>query len=289
MISVVICSVNKNLALQVKRNIDQTIGVEWQLILLDNEVLKKSITEVYNLGAAQAKFETICFVHEDVLFRTGEWGKRIIDYFNDDKDLSLVGVAGSMYKSRTFSGWSTGISSFDCSNVLHINKLGQEEKLYSNPLSSKKLQPTVTLDGVFICARKECWQKNPFDESIKGFHLYDIDFSFRNFMSGKVAVTFEIDLVHITEGGNFGDEWVNNTIEWHKSFACQLPKSINDTGEKSVIEKTIMKKWLHRLRGEKILFSNRLKWLKESGAGSFPFLWPHILIFLGWRLIPGKR
>ena len=139
MISVVICSVNKNLALQVKRNIDQTIGVEWQLILLDNEVLKKSITEVYNLGAAQAKFETICFVHEDVLFRTGEWGKRIIDYFNDDKDLSLVGVAGSMYKSRTFSGWSTGISSFDCSNVLHINKLGQEEKLYSNPLSSKKI------------------------------------------------------------------------------------------------------------------------------------------------------
>ena len=102
MMSVVICSVNKNLALQVKRNIDQTIGVEWQLILLDNGVLKKSITEVYNLGAAQAKFDTLCFVHEDVLFRTKDWGRRIIDYFDHDKDLSLVGVAGVInYLSTT--------------------------------------------------------------------------------------------------------------------------------------------------------------------------------------------
>lgn len=289
MISVVICSVNKDLALQVKRNIDHTIGVEWQLILLDNNVLKKSITAVYNLGAAQANFETICFVHEDVLFRTHDWGKRILSYFDNDKVLSLVGVAGSIYKSRVFSGWSTGISSFDCSNVLHINKAGQEEKLYSNPYSSKSLQNTVTVDGVFICARKECWQRNPFDEGIEGFHLYDIDFSFRNFMSGKVAVTFEIDLVHITEGGNFGDDWVNNTIEWHKRFESQLPQSLNEINEKAVIERTVMKKWLHRLRGEKILFSNRLKWLRESGAAKFPLLWPHILIFLGWRAITGRR
>src|SRR5687767_3493503 len=227
MISVVICSVNKNLALQVKRNIDQTIGVRWQLVLLDNNVLKKSIAEIYNIGAAQAEFEIICFVHEDVLFRTQDWGKLIVHYFSMDVDLALVGVAGSTYKSRAFSGWSTGISSFDCSNVLHINKSGQEERLYSNPFSSKALQNTVTLDGVFICAKKECWQKHQFDEGIKGFHLYDIDFSVRNAKSGKVAVTYEIDLVHLTEGGNFGDEWLNNTIAWHNKFKDQLPIAIN--------------------------------------------------------------
>ena len=287
MISVVVCSVNRNLALQVKRNIDETIGVECEVILIDNTIEKKGITQVYNTGASQAKFDIICFVHEDVLFKTMNWGNKIIQYFQNDARLSLVGVAGSRYKSKTLSGWSTGIRRYDCSNVLHINASGKEEKLYANPFSSAALEYTVTLDGVFICARKKSWKKNPFSEELKGFHLYDIDFSFRNAQEAKVAVTYEIDLVHLTEGGNFGDHWLDNTIQWHRSLSQQLPKSADASDVKnfSQIERIINKKWLHRLRSEKISFANRVRWVKETKALYNPALWPHIVVFFGWGSI----
>jgi hypothetical protein len=287
MISVVVCSVNRNLALQIKRNIDETIGVEYELIIIDNNTANKGITQVYNDGASRAKFEIICFVHEDVLFRTHDWGKKIAGYYDQHPQLSLIGVAGSRYKSRTLSGWSTGLRQFDCSNVLHINASGGEQKLYANPFSSPDIEFTVTLDGVFICARKQSWKQISFDNNLKGFHLYDIDFSCRHAQVSKVAVTFEIDLVHLTEGGNFGDAWVNNTIEWHSAFKQQLPLSAESSlpHNTASIERILKKKWLHRLKTENISFANRMRWIKETRALSNPTLWPHIAVFFGWRSI----
>lgn len=283
MISVVVCSVNRNLALQVSRNIDETIGVPFEMIVIDNTSNPRSITQVYNDGARKAKFNIISFVHEDVLFKTENWGRIVVSYFENDKSLSLLGVAGGRYKSRTYSGWASGFKQFDCINVLHIDKNGRQERFYSNPTGSD-IVDTVTLDGVFICATREAWLSTPFDENIEGFHLYDIDFSFRNHLQRRVAVTFAIDLVHITEGGNFGDEWISNTIKWHNAFRDHLPAAVDKDVPPS-LEMAITKKWLHRLRGEKISFKNRIKWLKEVGAMKRVFLWPHVLVFLSYRFL----
>lgn len=283
MISVVICSVNRDLAVQVSRNIGETIGVDWEMILIDNSVDKKGITEVYNLGASRAKFDIITFVHEDVLFNTQNWGALIIRYFREDKDLSVVGVAGSKYKSRTLSGWATGIRSLDCCNILHLDTYGVQQKIYSNPLS-KNIDYTVTVDGVFISTRKTSWIENKFSNTIKGFHLYDIDYSFRQSLNSKVAVTFEIDMVHITKGGNFGNEWLMNTIMWHEAWRSRLPVSTINVPTPRV-ELVIAKKWLHRLRNENISFANRIKWLRDTEAYKHPILWPHIAVFLTWNIL----
>jgi hypothetical protein len=248
--------------------------------LLDNSVLKKGITEIYNIGAARANFDILCFVHEDVLFGTADWGKKIVRYFEEDKNLGAVGVAGAKYKSKTPSGWSTGIAGFDCCNILHVDKCGEEQRIYANPGAVGALDYCVTLDGVFICVSKEVWQKKRFDEEhLKGFHLYDIDFSFRVAMEYKVAVTFEIDITHLTEGGDFGNAWLNYTILWHDLFNDRLPRCIGQIN-KPTIERTITKKWLHRLKGENISLANRLKWLRVTNALSYPALWPHIGLFM---------
>ena len=73
MISVLICSADNSLLNQVKANIEQTIGVEHEILFFDN-LEKKGICEVYNSLAAQAKFSYLCFVHEDILFQTLNWG-----------------------------------------------------------------------------------------------------------------------------------------------------------------------------------------------------------------------
>jgi len=288
MITVVICSINKNLASQVKRNIDNTIGTEWELIMIDNSVLKKGICEVYNEGAERSKYEIICFVHEDVLFETSGWGRTIEGYFHDDKNLRLVGIAGAKYKSKTLSGWATGIRKFDCCSILHVNKSGKHERIYSNPDPGKKLQATVTIDGVFMCTTKRSWAETKFNGGLlHGFHLYDLDFSLRNSMKGNVAVSFEIDIIHLTEGGDFADKWLDETILWHSAYKAELPAAIDASILKDAgrIENIIMKKWLHRLKSEKINFSNRLRWLRNTHTVKRPWLWPHIAAFFIWRKV----
>jgi GT2 family glycosyltransferase len=48
----------------------------------------------------------------------------------------------------------------------------------------------------------------PFDEkNFDGFHLYDIDFTFRAYLAGmKLAVCSDISILHFSKG-NYGDEW----------------------------------------------------------------------------------
>ena len=291
MISVIICSINKALAAQVKRNIDETIGVPYELILIDNTAIGNGICSVYNEGARQAKYDLFCFVHEDVLFQTPNWGKIIAGYFEDDPGLGIAGVAGAKYKSRTLSGWSNGISKYDCCSILHIDKDKNQLKIYSNPDPGKKIQDVITVDGVFICASKKAWKMSPFNEDLlRGFHLYDIDFSFSIAKIFKVIVSYEIDIIHLTEGGDFGNNWVMETINWHKHNAGHLPLSnVSMTGaEVNKIEKIISKKWLHRLKGEKISIDKKINWLKLTQSYKHFSLWPHILVFLLFRLYKRK-
>lgn len=282
MISVVICSVNPQLAAQVKRNINETIGVPFQLLLIENNE-GNGICAVYNRGASKAEYEIICFVHEDVLFNTKNWGYVVVKHFEADETLAALGIAGSKGKTKTPSGWSTGLPDFDCCNILHINKAGKEHKIYANPDRANLLQEVVTLDGVFICTRKELWAASPFDEKLlRGFHLYDLDFSFRLSKQNRVAVCYEIDLIHLTEGGDFGNNWVDYTLLWHKNNEANLPKTVQP--DKSPEEIIVAKKWLHRLKSEKISWKNRLRWLAASSALQHPKLWPHIMVFLGHRI-----
>jgi hypothetical protein len=257
--------------------------VPWELILVDNTILKKGITEVYNTGAAQAKYDILCFVHEDVLFRTNDWGRKIAGYFENDADLGLVGVAGSKYKSRAYSGWFTGLAEMDCSNIFHMDRQQNEQRIYSNPDGATSLVSTVTTDGVFICTSKRAWKEVRFnDQLLKGFHLYDIDFSFSVSMKYKVAVTYEIDIVHLTTGGDFGNVWIDETIKWHNIHFPYLPKSIADLPADIIFrnERIIKKNWLRRLKGEKISFRNRLRWTRGTKAYQDLSLWPHIFTFL---------
>ena len=285
MISVVICSINSTYADQVRKNISETIGVEHEIILMDNTRIKKSISAVYNMGAASSKFGIVCFVHEDVLFETNGWGSHLVSLFDNDQQLGVIGLAGSKYKSRTISGWSSALNSLDCSNVHHIDKYNRHKHIYFNPQKSKRLQEVVSLDGVFICSRKSVWEEIKFNEELlDGFHCYDIDYSVRASWSWKVAVTYDIKMVHLTKGGDFGDKWIHYTMLWHDKYQDQLPCVAEDLHpEPARYEKLIKRYWLDRLKSEKISVDNRLRWLLATGAIAQPAMWPSILMFFMFR------
>ena len=153
-------------------------------------------------------------------------------------EIGLIGIAGAKYKSKTPSGWSNGNSELDCCNIHHQDKEGHRFHIYLNP-NKIRLEPVVNVDGVFIAIRREVWKTARFNEiNLRGFHLYDIDFSFHVVRHWKAAVLFNIDIMHFTQGGNYGDAWVEPTLHWHALFSNQLPQSI----WKSILPENLSKK-----------------------------------------------
>jgi hypothetical protein len=278
MISVLICSADNSLLSQVKANIGQTIGVEHEILFFDN-LEKKGICEVYNALASRAKFSYLCFVHEDILFQTLNWGHVLEDIFSKNPAIGVVGVAGSKYKSKCFSGWYSGIKDFDCANILH-RYIDREESIYLQPNKEKTVEEVVCLDGVFICSRKEVWQQSKFNEGdLKGFHFYDIDFSLRASRIWRIAVSYGINIIHITTGGDFGDNWVKTAIDYHMGPGKMLPATKLADHSDSIEEK-ISKTWLDFLKKYRISWKNKWRWIEMQKLYYKPALYYAIARFL---------
>lgn len=93
MISIIICSRKNYISSKLLQNINDTIGTLYELITIDNSSNKYSIFSAYNLGVKQAKYPFLCFMHDDILFNTESWGRKVINHFNNSK----IGIDPSTY------------------------------------------------------------------------------------------------------------------------------------------------------------------------------------------------
>ena len=78
MISMIVCSVDPAKLEKFCENVLMTVGCPCEFVVHDNRETGYGITHVYNLCAAKAKGEYLCFAHEDIFFRTPDWGERIV-------------------------------------------------------------------------------------------------------------------------------------------------------------------------------------------------------------------
>jgi hypothetical protein len=258
MISVIICSRNNEQLSLVKKNIEETIGVPFEILSIDNSNNKYSICTAYNTAASEAKYETLCFMHEDIVIRTYNWGNIVLDILK--QDFGLAGVAGSMYKSRSISGWTTGNPQYDFFNVYHTLPNGELSHYYSNNFDAP-VKECIVLDGLWLCCNKSIWEKVRFNSALlKGFHFYDIDFSIRCSSITKVAVTGNIDIEHRSKG-NFSNAWMKEALVFHNHYKKRLPvmKEVKDKGLIENLEKKIYLFWQKRLNNERMSFFNRMQ------------------------------
>jgi Glycosyltransferase like family len=289
MFSILICSLNESYLSRIKTNIQETIGHPYELLVWDNLNEQKSITEVYNLLATRAQYPYWCFIHEDIRFETVNWSENLRVAFEQHPDTGLIGIAGARYKSRTPSGWSTGIRELDFCNIYHEDKKLNRLHIYLNP-NRTIFEPVVNVDGVFMVIRREVWKDAQFNETfLRGFHLYDIDFSFHVNKKWKAAVLFNIDILHFTEGGNYGDAWLEPTIRWHEKFGPELPQFISGKTEQSSMEIEIGKFWLRRLSVEKISWKYKWKWISTGKSWRNPSTWYAIGLFLFGKWIRREK
>jgi len=258
MISVIICSAKEQDLVKAKENISQTIGVAHEVIAFDNSDGKKGICEVYNAGGKLAKFDILCFMHEDIEMITPEWGKQMVSLFADNPNIGLAGVAGGGYKSITPSGWYN----YDIennggaySNILQGYKRDglPETHDYNNP-NNESFSKVACVDGCWLCARKTVWQEFPFDELLlKKFHGYDLDFSLSVNLKYDVVVTFEVLLRHFSEG-NYDHKWFEEMLKVHEKWSYYLPVDADKVikGDLAFNEKRAFRRFLQNCVNEGI-------------------------------------
>lgn len=207
MISIVVCFKDEEMVNRLSENISETIGTEYELIKLDNRNQLYSLTAAYNLGASKAIFDKLCFIHEDVLFRTKNWGSKLLAHYEADTQIGAIGVAGSAYKIQMISSWwQPEIFGHEPKRI----NIVQHYKFTSDPVRQISINPkgelrshVATLDGVFLSVKKSVWIKFRFDQGLlKGFHGYDMDFSLRVGKKLNNYVVFDILLEHLSEGKN---------------------------------------------------------------------------------------
>lgn len=223
MISLIISTPNEKISDRLQKNIADTIGNEFEIITIENKNAF-SLAAAYNKGAAQAAYDYVCFVHDDVTLLTPNWGSIAIHHIQHSAD--LIGLAGSACKTSFITGWCSGPDDANHFHIFHETPKGPEKWSSKSRRPGGELFPVITLDGVWLFCRKDYWQQLKFNEDVPGFHFYDIDFSLRSSQVGRNAIVFDIDLVHYSKG-NFGDAWLESAFSFHKQWANKLPMQIN--------------------------------------------------------------
>lgn len=278
MLSIIICSISPERLQNIKQNIEDTIGVDYELIAIDNRVNNWPIARVYNEGARQARYPYLFFVHEDVIFHNSGWGKAIEEKL-DEPDCGVIGFAGSKVMTDCYSGWGQYNYHWHSAYYFFANDGVTVDLEAYNVKLKEPYDPVVVVDGFAFFVRRDVWAQCPFDEALlTGFHCYDIDFSlqvgqkYRNYVCG-----LDIKIEHLS-AGNFSSAWVLDTIRlYDNKWKQMLPLKTDDVRMSSKAYRKNKEELCYRFLF-KALRTDVPRKLKKQLLNSFwqrPFTWRH--------------
>lgn len=212
MISVIVCSIEEHLFNRFSESLAKTIGVDYELIRIENQKEKLPIAKAYNKGASQASFDFLVFVHEDVVFHTDNWGGELVNRFQLLNNPGVLGIAGSNYLPISPSYWWIPDPTRRFSNYMDNHESGKigegkhRNSGHSNPV------PVFLLDGMFLGMKKEVFKKVKFDESLEGFHGYDTSICLRSAEKFQNYFIPDILIEHFSPGKP-NTTWLLNTVK----------------------------------------------------------------------------
>jgi GT2 family glycosyltransferase len=202
-----------------KKHLLQSVGLNNIQVLEYQNNNQYSLSEIYNKGISESKFDIIVCCHNDIKLENG-WGVKLLNDFNDNPDFAIIGKAGSCYFPESGVYWEK----------MFQTMVGQ---VYHHPEGSKKwlskyseklpfLIPVVTIDGLFISFDKTKI-KHKFDETIGKFHFYDHLFCLPNYLNGvKIGVTSSFEITHKSVGAP-NQEFYESKDKFLEKFSTHLP------------------------------------------------------------------
>lgn len=180
------------------------------------------LTELYNRALKETTNNIVVFCHDDIIFDTKTWGSKLIRVMKKNPEFGIVGIAGSREVPVSGQWWENPSHMYG--QVYHKH----EGKRWLSKYSDKKIgfiDNTVIVDGLFFVVDKEKI-KCEFDEKVEGFHFYEIDFCFRNYLEGvKIGVTSDIDVTHLSIGQT-DEKWEENRKIFAEKYKDNLPAKV---------------------------------------------------------------
>ena len=197
MLSLIICSRTSRISEELEKNISETIGCEYELVVIDNSKNKYSIFSAYNEGVRRAQGNNLCFMHDDILYKTNDWGTKV-EKMLENESIGIIGVIGSYVMTKDYGYWDM-MAPWVTGCVPLTNKSGWNGKnncdFYFDNNSSNEV---AAVDGMWYCMSKRIFSKIRFDEeTYSGFHFYDMDICMQSLMVGyKNVIMREVEIVH---------------------------------------------------------------------------------------------
>lgn len=217
MISVIICSRDDAKYLAVSACYQRVLpATPFEIIRISDA---SGLAEGFNRGIERAHGDTLLFCHDDIEVIEPAFYQRLVGHL---EHADLIGVAGT---TRLVSGrWDEAGPPYSYGQVVHPNsKSGWLElAIWSAP--SRRIGGMQALDGLLLCGRRDLFNALKFDQqTFRGFHLYDIDLTYRAFLAGyRLAVCCDLGIVHHSPG-HYDNQWAAEAQAFQNKHRGTLP------------------------------------------------------------------
>lgn len=220
-LSIIICSIDEGRYANVSANLQRHLGgISHEFIRIRDA---RSLAEGYNRGMDLGRGELLIFCHDDIEVLQPDFLRRLLGHL---ERCDVVGVAGTTRLKDSHWG-SAGVPATH-GQVLQPLESGEGYVLnvfcqdgdHQGDDGDGRIQ---ALDGLFIAARRAAAKALRFDEAtFDGFHLYDLDFSFRAHLGGyRVGVCHDI-LIYHQSNGRKDEVWQRYGVRFEDKFAGRL-------------------------------------------------------------------
>ena len=226
MISIIICSREIDIPQDLRSNISSTVGCPFELIVIDNSNNNYNICQAYNEGIRRSTGDTLCFIHDDILFHTPGWGTIVDSHLAEHTEVGAIGFLGGHYLPQRPCYWSEPrVESTHYIQGETLDGLYSTRKIDHHKYRNGRTF-VAAIDGVFIAIRRKTFEKHclRWDEiTFPGFHFYDADMCMQIHSVGlKIEVLWDIWMEH-KSCGNMGAEFLKARLAWYTKWKDSLP------------------------------------------------------------------
>lgn len=140
------------------------------------------LSKAYNFSYQRARYDVLCFMHNDVFVYEEGWIDRIRSFISQTPKAGIVGLYGAktIRKDGSFRG----------KTIIH-------SKRYS-PSIKKAFEKVAVVDGLLIAVKKDAFEKiTGFNEEFS-IHYYDKDISMRAMKNNFDNYVLNIPFEHFT-------------------------------------------------------------------------------------------
>ena len=226
MISVIICSRRTDITDELKKNISNTIGCDYELVVIDNSHNSFSIFQAYNKGVQSSHGEILCFLHEDVLFHTSNWGKIVSSHLLEHHEVGAIGFLGGHYLPHRPCYWSEPrVESVHYIQGEVVNGVYSNRKICHQKYRSERTF-VAAIDGVFMAIPRSVFDNYQIrwdDITYSGYHFYDADMCMQLHQIGlDIEVLWDVWMEH-KSCGDTGESFLKARNVWYNKWQEYLP------------------------------------------------------------------